>query len=92
MILKNKFKVFLAQREKTMIEASNEMGMPVQTIYGWLNGKRFPRREHLNKFIGYTQGAITANDFFIESKNIQEAKISISSNEVKSDKTNHSSI
>lgn len=92
MILKQKFKIFLVHKGKTIAEAAGEMGIPVQTVYGWLSGKRFPRREHLHKFVEYTQGAITANDFFTKSKNIQEAKISISSHEVKSEITNHSSI
>lgn len=59
-----KLKEFLEKENKTMAEMARDLNFSHTAVRLWVEGRRCPRTEQMQKIVAYTKGEVTANDFY----------------------------
>jgi transcriptional regulator with XRE-family HTH domain len=58
-----KLKTYMESNGIDAEAAAADIGVAVGSLYRYMDGTRFPRRETLARIAEFTHGAVTANDF-----------------------------
>lgn len=66
---------WLELKDKSPYWLAPKLGVEPATVYRWIDGTRFPRREAIEKIVALTNGAVTANDFFSSPKKSGEVEL-----------------
>lgn len=66
-VFKTGFHRFLNERDITFVEFARTIGTSRENVYRWALGQRMPRPKQIAEITKATGGAVTANDFHLDS-------------------------
>lgn len=58
------FKEWLEKENKPLIQAAQDLGVPYEYVRRYANERTIPNKENMQKIVAYTNGEVTANDFY----------------------------
>lgn len=59
-----KLKEWLNKEEKTVADMSRDIGITHSVVLRWTTNERIPSLDNMQKIVAYTNGEVTANDFY----------------------------